>query len=188
MTAANIAILFAQGGRRVLLVDADLRQPSVHAAFGLRNDIGLTTALVVGNVGLESIAQVTAQPNLSVLTSGPCRRTPPSSSAPSGCAGSSSVPRSVYDLLVVDSPPMQAFSDAAVISALTDGTVLVIDAERGKRRSMQEGRAILARAGATCWASSSTASRERRAEPRRAIRRLLAHADDAAARQAAPAR
>ncbi len=71
ITAANLAIVFAQAGRRVLLVDADLRKPGVHVVFDLPNAHGLTTLLRSDEVSLDAIAQATEQDNLRVLTTGP---------------------------------------------------------------------------------------------------------------------
>ncbi len=70
MTSANMAAVFAQQGKRVLLVDADLRKPTVHHTFRLSNTRGLSNFLV-GREGLKEIVQTTAVDNLEVLTSGP---------------------------------------------------------------------------------------------------------------------
>ena len=71
MTAGNLAVALAQAGKQVVLVDADLHRPRQHRQFGLRNNVGLTTALLAGSAGLEDLLQPTAVPGLSVLTSGP---------------------------------------------------------------------------------------------------------------------
>ena len=71
VTASNLAVVIAQSGRTVLLVDADLRKPAVHAVFDLPNTAGLTTMLRDDKVSLDTVAHVTEQPGLRILTSGP---------------------------------------------------------------------------------------------------------------------
>ncbi len=149
VTAANLAVVFAQAGRRVLLVDADLRQPGVHSMFNLPNAHGLTTLLRSEDVSVDAVAQVTEQRNLRVLTTGPL---PPN---PAELLGSQRM-RAVLerlkagcDLVVFDSPPLQAVADAAILGSLADGTLLVVDARRSRRRAVRQGREALTIAGAT---------------------------------------
>jgi non-specific protein-tyrosine kinase len=147
-TAANVAVVFAQAGRRVLLVDADLRKPGVHLVFDLPNTHGITTLLRSDDVSLDAVAQATEQENLRILTTGPL---PPN---PAELLGSQRM-RTVFDrlkgagdLLVVDSPPLQAVTDSAILSSFVDGTILVIDASRGRRGMVRQGREALTKAGA----------------------------------------
>jgi non-specific protein-tyrosine kinase len=149
VTAANLAVVFAQAGRRVLLVDADLRKPGVHLMFNLPNAHGLTTLLRNDEVSLDAIAQVTEQDNLRALTTGPL---PPN---PAELLGSQRM-RTVLgmlgtsaDLVIFDSPPLQAVTDSAILSSFLDGTLLVVDAGRSRRRAVRQGREALARADAT---------------------------------------
>jgi non-specific protein-tyrosine kinase len=147
-TAANLAIVFAQAGRRVLLVDADLRKPGIHVLFDLPNAHGLTTLLRSDEVSLDSIAQATEQEGLQILTTGPL---PPN---PAELLGSQRM-RTVLDrltgagdLLIFDSPPLQAVTDSAILSSFVDGTLFVIDAGRSRRGAVRQGREALAKAGA----------------------------------------
>jgi capsular exopolysaccharide synthesis family protein len=148
-TASNLAVVFAQAGRRVLLVDADLRKPGVHSVFDLPNARGLTSLLRSEQVDLDSTAQATEQENLRVLTTGPL---PPN---PAELLGSQRM-RTVLDrlsaacdLVIVDSPPLQAVTDSAILSALLDGTILVVDAGRSRRGAVRLARESLAKAGAS---------------------------------------
>jgi non-specific protein-tyrosine kinase len=148
VTAANLATVFAQAGRRVLLVDADLRKPGVHALFDLPNAHGLTTLLRSDEADLDAIAHPTEQANLRVITTGPL---PPN---PAELMGSQRM-RTVLerlkasaDLVVFDSPPLQAVTDSAILSSFLDGTLFVIDAGHGRRRAVRPAREALARAGA----------------------------------------
>jgi len=148
ITAANLAAVFAQAGHRVLLVDADLRKPGVHLAFNLPNAQGLTTLLRSDDVSLDAITQATEQENLRILTTGPL---PPN---PAELLGSQRM-RTVLerlkaggDILVFDSPPLQAVTDPAILGSLLDGTLLVIDTGHSRRNTVRQGREALARAGA----------------------------------------
>ena len=148
VTAANLAVVFAQAGRRVLLVDADLRKPGVHLMFDLPNAHGLTTLLRSDEVGLDAVAQVTEQEHLRVLTTGPL---PPN---PAELLGSQRMRlilerlKAGGDLLIFDSPPLQAVADSAILGSFLDGTLFVIDAGHSHRRSVRQAREALARAGA----------------------------------------
>jgi polysaccharide biosynthesis transport protein len=147
-TASNLAVVFAQAGHRVLLIDADLRKPGVQQVFDLPNTVGLTTLMRDEHVDVATIAHVTEQANLRVLTTGPV---PPN---PAELLGSQRMHaildrvREGHDLVILDSPPLQAVTDAAVLSAFVDGTLLVIDASRSHRGSVRQGREALAKAGA----------------------------------------
>jgi capsular exopolysaccharide synthesis family protein len=148
ITAANLAVVFAQSGRRVLLVDADLRKPGVHLVFDLPNAHGLTTLLRSDGVSLDAIAQATEQDGLRVLTTGPL---PPN---PAELLGSQRMPailerlKAGGDLLIFDSPSLEGVTDSAILSSFLDGTIFVIEARRGRRRAIGQGRETLARAGA----------------------------------------
>jgi capsular exopolysaccharide synthesis family protein len=149
ITAANLGVVFAQAGYPVLLVDADLRKPGIHAVFDLPNTQGLTTLLRNESFNIDAVAQTTEQANLRVLTTGPL---PPN---PAELLGSQRM-RAILerlkaggDLLILDSPPLQAVTDSAVLSSLTDGTLFVVDAGgHSRRRAVRQGREALARAGA----------------------------------------
>jgi non-specific protein-tyrosine kinase len=149
VTAANLAIVFAQAGRRVLLVDTDLRKPGVHLMFDTPNAHGLTTLLRSDKVSLDAIAQTTEQENLRILTTGPL---PPN---PAELLGSERMRvivdqfKAVAELVIFDSPPLQGVTDASVLSSFLDGTVMVIDAGHSRRGTVRQARETLARSGAT---------------------------------------
>lgn len=148
VTAANVAVVFAQAGRRVLLVDADLRKPAVHVIFNLPNAHGLTTMLRNEAVTSESVSHATEQANLRVLPTGPL---PPN---PAELLGSHRMQtvlarlKEEADLVIFDSPPLQAVTDAAVLGSLTEGALLVVDARRSRRRAVRQARQALERSGA----------------------------------------
>jgi capsular exopolysaccharide synthesis family protein len=134
ITAANLAAALAQGGRRVILVDGDLHRPRQHRVFGLRNNTGVTTALITNLSGnLDDILQETGVPGLRVLTSGPL---PPNAAELLGSTRMRELLADLHtraDIVVVDSPPVTALSDAAVLATQTDGVLLVLDAGKTRR-------------------------------------------------------
>ncbi len=148
VTAANLAVAFAQAGRRVLLVDADLRRPGVHDIFGLPNATGLTTLLRSDDASLSAIVHGTEQEGLRVLTTGPL---PPN---PAELLGSQRMRTIVdrlqagHDLLIVDSAPLHLVADSAILSAFLDGTLLVIDTEHTRRATIRQAREALVKADA----------------------------------------
>jgi non-specific protein-tyrosine kinase len=147
-TATNLAVVFAQAGRRVLLVDADLRRPGINEFFGLPNTHGLTTVLRENALDLDSVTQATEQPELRILTTGPLPPNPAELLGSQRMQTVMAVLRQNADIVILDSPPLQAVADSAVMSAFVDGTVLVIDATRSRRRQVRLARETLARAGA----------------------------------------
>jgi non-specific protein-tyrosine kinase len=148
VTSCNLAVVFAMAGRRVLLMDADLRRAGVHLLFDLENQHGLTTLLRSDEVSIDSVVQLTEQENLSVLTTGPL---PPN---PSELLGSQRMRKVVeklrmrYDLIVCDSPPLQAVTDPAVLSTLFDGTLLIVDTDQSRQGAVRLGAKALANTGA----------------------------------------
>ena len=140
--AANLAVVFAQQGKRVLLIDSDLRKPTVHYTFHIENHIGLTNILT-RQATLEKAVKTTTQENLWVLTSGPI---PPN---PSELLGSKAMnallekAKNEYDFVIFDSPPVLAVTDTQILSNLTDGTVLVISSGNTKADSAKKTKELL---------------------------------------------
>ncbi len=147
-TAANLAAAMAQTGQRVILVDADLRRPTLHQMFGVSNHIGLTTALLDTEADFTHHVQPTALPNLVLLTSGPL---PPNPSELLSSGRMSTLLQEMgaqADAVILDSAPVLAVADAAILAHLSDGTLLVIDATRTRRGTAQRAAAQLQRTGA----------------------------------------
>ena len=145
--AANIAVVFAQQGKRVLFIDSDLRKPTVHYTFHIENNIGLTNILT-GQVTLEKAVKTTRQENLWVLTSGPI---PPNPSELLGSKGMNALlekAKDEYDLVIFDSPPVLAVTDAQVLSNLTNGVVLVISSGKTKIDAAKKTKELLENAKA----------------------------------------
>ncbi len=131
--AANLAIVIAQTGMRTLLVDADLRRPSVHHGFGVNGAAGLVAYLTGKAQSLEDIALRTEVPNLDVAC---CGSTP---SQPSELLGSRRMSEFIqeasrrYDRVVIDCPPVSAVSDPLIVGAQVDGALLVAKFNKVRR-------------------------------------------------------
>jgi capsular exopolysaccharide synthesis family protein len=129
MTASNLAIAVAQSGTRTLLLDADLRRPNVHRVFELDNRVGLTN-VVAGDATIAQAVQRTDVPDLDLITSGPIPTNPAE-------VLNSQFFRDVlrdlskdYDLIIIDSPPIMPVTDARILGAICDVTLLVLRAMR----------------------------------------------------------
>jgi len=124
-TLANVAVTMAQAGKKVLIIDADLRKPVQHKIFEVPNGRG-TTSVLVGDFALEEAVQATAVAGLDLLTSGPI---PPN---PSELLDSAAMKKLLteskekYDMVMIDSPPAMAVTDALILCSLVDGVILVV--------------------------------------------------------------
>jgi succinoglycan biosynthesis transport protein ExoP len=131
-TVANLALAIAQTGKRVVVVDSDLRRPNLHKVFGLSNTGGLSSALLSKEASLDGYVQSTRFENLAVLTSGPL---PPNPSELLSSRRLDTVVEALKretDVLVFDSPPALPVADASILASKVDGTMLVVDS--GKTR------------------------------------------------------
>lgn len=141
-TAANIAVVFANSGQRVLLVDADMRKPTVHKTFGLTNEAGLSKVLSSNNSVLE-MAQPSMVDNLSILTSGP---KPPNPSELLGSTRMNQVideARHLYDVIIFDMPPVVTVTDAQIMASKADGTLLVVRENVTRKDALTKAKDLL---------------------------------------------
>ncbi|MBW3654566.1 MAG: polysaccharide biosynthesis tyrosine autokinase [Gemmatimonadetes bacterium] len=147
-TAANLAVAFAQQGMRVLLVDCDLRRPRIHSLFGVPKEPGLTQLVLGHNTGAEVLCE-SPVPGLSLLASG---TQPPNPAELLGGAGFRAALDRLgegFDMVVLDTPPLMAASDAAILAARADGVLFVVRAGHTDRdaalHSAQQLRTVGAR-------------------------------------------
>lgn len=124
-TSANLAVVFAQQGKKVLLVDADLRKPTVHYTFQLPNTIGLTNVLTKQIILGDAIRETDTQ-DLYVLTSGPIPPNPAELLASKTMEQLIEEAYKFFDIIIFDTPPVLAVTDAQVMANQTDGSILVI--------------------------------------------------------------
>jgi polysaccharide biosynthesis transport protein len=136
-SSVGLAIQFAQLGQRVLIIDADLRNPSVHKTFGGTNHLGLTNILS----GAESPVDVThntAVKNLYYIASGPLPPNPAELLASNRMLELIELARNKFDYIVIDSPPILGLADVLVIANLADALILQIHAGSTRRSSVQQ--------------------------------------------------
>ncbi|MBI5774351.1 MAG: polysaccharide biosynthesis tyrosine autokinase [Verrucomicrobia bacterium] len=147
-TVLNLATVFAQNGQRVLLVDSDLRRPSLHKRLGLSNSTGLTSFLL-GQKKLEEVIQTTAQAGLDFLPSGKL----PSSSL--GILNSPQMRDFVkdikrrYDIVFFDAPPILGVSDASVLVSEMDFTILVVQYRKYPQALTARAKQMIDKVGGT---------------------------------------
>ncbi|MEV6152784.1 polysaccharide biosynthesis tyrosine autokinase [Nonomuraea sp. NPDC052129] len=142
-TSSNLAITLAQAGWRVLLVDGDLRRPRIPTYLGIEGAVGLTDVLI-GKARLDEVIQPWGEPRLFVLPSG---QIPPNPSELLGSRGMRQVIDQVmddYDIVIVDAPPLLPVTDAATLSAICDGVLLVARYGKTRQEHIVRGTELLA--------------------------------------------
>lgn len=123
-TSANLAVAFSQLGRKVLIIDADLRRASLHKKFKVENDIGLSDVITGTKNINEAIRNI--NPMLSVLTAGPLPPNPSELLDSQSFADLMVYLNSTYDFVIIDTPPLNVVSDALIVAPNTTGMILVI--------------------------------------------------------------
>lgn len=131
-TAINIALALAEADHNVVLVDGDMRRPSLHRYLDLVGQVGFSTVLS-GRASLSESLQKTRFPGLTVLTSGPIPPNPSELLASQAAKSLLSELRSEFDYVIVDSTPLLAVTDAAILSAASDGVLIIARYGRTKR-------------------------------------------------------
>ena len=129
-TVSNLAVVLAQAGQRTIIVDADFRRPTLHKVLGCSREVGLSSLLVGETSSLDEALQPVGVDNLSVLASGPI---PPNPAELLGSPRMSEVLRELAeraDVVLLDSPPVLAVTDASVLASMVSGTLLVVQAGR----------------------------------------------------------
>ncbi|QFF99873.1 capsular biosynthesis protein [Psychrobacillus glaciei] len=140
--AANVAIVFAQEGKKVLLIDADLRKPTMHYTFHKSISPGLTN-LLTSRWNFEQIVKESGLNGLDLITCGPIP------SNPAEILGTSLMDifvkeiREKYDMIIFDAPPVLSVSDAQILSNKCDGTILVISSGKAEKRNLVKAKEVL---------------------------------------------
>jgi succinoglycan biosynthesis transport protein ExoP len=139
---SNLAIAMAQSGKRVLLVDSDLRRPTLHTLFGMRRDIGVTEVMS-GEIDLLTAAQQTVVDGLSVLTCGSLPASPAEMLASGSYTAMLKNAEREFDIVLVDTPPLLAVSDPCIVAPNTDGLVLVLRMGKNRRDSAKRATELI---------------------------------------------
>ncbi|MGB9592921.1 MAG: CpsD/CapB family tyrosine-protein kinase [Anaerolineae bacterium] len=147
-TLANLAVVAAQEGRKVIVVDCDLRRPSLHSIFGLPNSEGLTTALMNAETLREPPLRSMGVNGLSVLTSGPIPPNPLELLGSRRMADLLAALAERADMVLVDAPPVVAVADAAILASKVDAVLLVVQAGKAKRDYVERAKTLLEKANA----------------------------------------
>ena len=135
-TSSNLSAVMAMSGQRVLLIDADLRRPSIHRLFEMTDDFG-TVDLLTGERTIQELVQPSHVPNLDIIVAGPTPENP-NELLGNGVLRNIKTLAVDYDVIVIDSPPATAVSDPMVLSPLVDGVVLVVEANQTRRPVVQQ--------------------------------------------------
>ena len=147
MTIANLAIVLTQAGKSVLIMDCDMRNPTVHKNFNLSNKVGLSSCISMGTAVADAV-QETGIEGLDVLTAGVI---PPN---PSELLGSERMQnilqraKEEYDYVLIDTPPVLPVTDSLVLGSMVDGLILVIDSGEIKVEMAREVKNQLVHSGA----------------------------------------
>lgn len=132
-TLANLAVTMAQGEKKTILVDSDLRRPTLHTAFGLNNETGLTSLFMDAKGPIEPALKDVGVANLQVLTSGPLPPNPAELLGSQRMLDVIAALKNRADMVLFDAPPVVAVTDAAVLGMRVDGVLLVINAGHTRR-------------------------------------------------------
>ncbi|SHF21735.1 CpsD/CapB family tyrosine-protein kinase [Alkalibacter saccharofermentans] len=144
---ANYGVTLAQSGKKVLIVDCDLRRPQIHKIFNISNTNGLSNVLV-GDNKMDKNIKDTKVPNLFVLTSGPI---PPN---PSEMLDSKRMRELIlslkdhFDMILLDSPPIMPVTDGLILSQIVDGTIVIVSLGSTERDALKKTMDSLEKIGA----------------------------------------
>lgn len=141
-SVSNLALAIAQTGRKVLIIDADLRRPTVHKLFGINNAVGLGDVLAQEIDALTSIRE-TRISNLSILTAGMLPENPSEMLMSRRFAEIVHQLRNEYDYILIDTPPLAVVSDPSVIASIVDGVLLVVRIDKNRRGIIRKVQQII---------------------------------------------
>jgi protein-tyrosine kinase len=142
MITANLGISLAEQGKKVLIVDADLRKPGIHTLFKFKNSIGLMNVLI-GEISFEEAINHTEIDQLDLLTSGPTPFNPAKLISSEAMKHLLELAVSKYDFVLFDSPPVLEVSDTKIMANVCDGVILVLSQVRTHRDKAIEAKKVL---------------------------------------------
>jgi len=146
--STNTACILAQGGTRVLLIDADLRRPNVHPKFGISSKVGLSTLLTGGTTFEQTIQQIPEVPTLDIIASGPVPPFPSELLSSEAMQTMLTNAAATYEYIIIDSPPVLSVTDGVILARNADAVVLVVRFGKSNKNIIRRARDLLIRAGA----------------------------------------
>ncbi|WP_150265338.1 CpsD/CapB family tyrosine-protein kinase [Paenibacillus tepidiphilus] len=143
---SNLAVSFVQDGKKVAVVDCDLRRPGLHTVFEVEGSHGLA-AYLSGQEEAKDVAVYGNLANLAVIPAGMSRVTPPDLLGNEHMAALLTELKASFDLVLLDTPPAVEYSDARILAPLTDGVILVARQGKSKRESLRKLKAVMEQSG-----------------------------------------
>ncbi|MEK4385206.1 CpsD/CapB family tyrosine-protein kinase [Solibacillus sp. FSL W7-1464] len=140
--SSNIAVVYAQAGKKVLLVDSDMRKPTAHHTFGIKNVNGLSTVLIRQHT-IEEVVNKTDIEGLSLITSGPIPPNPAELLASKTMDQFIETAKETYDLIIFDAPPVLSVTDAQILSNKCEGTLLIINSGVAEKENVIKAKEML---------------------------------------------
>ena len=140
--SANIAVVFAQSEKKVLLIDSDMRKPTAHHTFALKNEMGLSDLLIRQRT-IEEVLQKTTIEGLDVITSGPIPPNPTELLASETMDQLIEVLNDKYDLVIFDAPSVLSVTDAQILSNKCEGVILVVNTGKTEKDNVVKAKNIL---------------------------------------------
>lgn len=138
-TISNLAVTYAQEGKRVLLIDADMRKPSLHRVFSVPNHQGLST-LLTGHTSVQDSIQETIVSNLSLLPSGPVPANPAELMDSAVMRELLEQLKPEFDVILLDTPSVLSVSDSVIVSALCDGVVMIVASGKVRKDHLRKAK------------------------------------------------
>jgi len=147
LTAANLAILLANSGEKVLLVDADMRKPRLHTVFNDNNKFGLSDFLM-GEKDLESIVKYSGIENLYIVTSGSSTHKPTELISSGNMRAFLKQSTDRFSKVIFDTPPIEIITDAVILSSMVSGTILVVKSSKATELTLFRSKELLQKVNA----------------------------------------
>jgi protein-tyrosine kinase len=143
VTASNLAITMMQEGKKVLIVDCDLRKPTIHRKFGISNIDGLSN-YIVGDIAFDEAA-VKYNEGLYVMPSGALPPNPSEMLSSNKMRDFLSSVKKDFDIIIIDSPPVLAVTDAQILATMVDGVVLVVESGKTEKEAVIRAKDLLSK-------------------------------------------
>lgn len=146
IVAANLAIVYAQEGKKVLLIDGDMRNPTVHKTFRIKNDIGISNLLAEETIAEAAILKTTIK-NLDLLCSGPVPPNPSELLSSEAMNQLMEKLKKAYDFVIFDSPPILSVVDGQIIANKCDGSIFIVDSGKTDKEHALKAKEALTSSG-----------------------------------------